>query len=118
MFRGRGKGLGRGSHVGWASGGVAPGLLRSFLGAVYALCLFLSMHLPATKASAAMYWLARWSISGMVTGDFSINDQKNLEGLKNLKCMHDQRWMSIRESPDFSGKVRHKLGERFIFTLG
>ncbi|RWV90260.1 hypothetical protein GW17_00047552 [Ensete ventricosum] len=39
--------------------------------------LLWSSRFPTTNASATVYWLVRWSISGMVTGGLSISDKKN-----------------------------------------
>ena len=48
------------------------------------LTLLYSSHLPTIQASAAMYWLARWSISGTTAGGRSTRDQKNLEGRRPI----------------------------------
>ncbi|RWW45541.1 hypothetical protein BHE74_00048609 [Ensete ventricosum] len=53
---------------------------------------FDSSRLPATSVSAAMYWCAHFSISDIVSGGHSINDQKNLDGLSLIKNV----WM-VRE---------------------
>ena len=84
-FRGRGGGLRSGSsyQLSPRRGGVGTAEViprdNSNLGFLPSTCLL------ATSASATTYWLARWSISEMVAGSFSINDQKNLEGFKPIK---------------------------------
>ncbi|XP_064955631.1 putative glycine-rich cell wall structural protein 1 [Musa acuminata AAA Group] len=75
LSRGHGECEGEGgARVGRASGGVASGLLRQHLGTIQPFGFFPFMRFPATSASAGMYWLVRWSISGMVDGGFSISD--------------------------------------------
>ncbi|RZS26086.1 hypothetical protein BHM03_00059377 [Ensete ventricosum] len=59
----------------WWSRGVSSGQFRS--------------EAP-TSVSTIMYWCSRYSISGTVTGDRSINDQKNLDGLSPIK----NAWMA------------------------
>ena len=62
-----------GSRGGLIYGGVALGLIL--------LCF---SRLPTIQASAAMYWLARWSIIGTAVVGCSRRDQKNLEGRRAI----------------------------------